>query len=246
MKILLLIIIGLILLILGIILYIIFKVKSTLGDYNYGLILEAFKNAVELKKEEYSKVRQVSGMTSLCLERIRKDFPDFNEHMLFNKLEGDLRSIFDAKTRRDLADLDSDTLRLVRGNVKKEIDDLIENDNKVKYTDVVFNNHAIRSYEKRNGTSTITMTSSVNYYFDSTDKNIEKYKDVKKGSLFVTKYIYVYDEDKFDKNVTSFIVRCPNCGAPLKMSGEGNCEYCSSYVKPINVKTWLMSSYKED
>ena len=30
------------------------------------------------------------------------------------------------------------------------------------------------------------------------------------------------------------------------MSGEGNCEYCSSYVKPINVKTWLMSSYKED
>lgn len=246
MNILLLIIIGLILVIIGIILYIYYKVKNTIGDTNLSLIIDAFKNAAELKKEEYSKVRQVSGMTSLCLERIRKDFPDFNENMLFNKLEGDLRSILDAKSRRDLDALDSDTLRLVRGNVKKEIDDLIETDNKVSYNDIVFNSHAIKSYEKRNGTSTITLTSSANYYFDSTDKNILKYKDVKKGSLFVTKYIYVYDEDKFDKNVTSYIVRCPNCGAPLKVSGEGNCEYCSTYVKPINVKTWLMSSYKED
>ncbi len=246
MEILLLIIIALILTIIGIILYIYFKVRSTIGAANLSLIFDTFKNATELKKEDYSKVRQVSGMTSLCLERIRKDFPDFNEHMLFNKLEGDLRSIMQAKSSRDLADLDSDTLRLIRGNVKKEIDDLIENGDKVNYKDVEFHNHAIKSYEKKNGTSTITMTSSANFYYDTTDKHAEKYKDVKKGVLFTTKYIYVFDEDKFDKNVTSYIIRCPNCGAPLKMSNEGNCEYCSTYVKPINVKTWLMSSYKED
>lgn len=246
MKILLIIILVLILVIIGMILYICIKVRNTVGNENLRVLLDTFRHAAELKKEDYAKERQVSGMTSLCLERIRKDFPDFNEHMLFNKLEGDLRSILAAKSSRDLSDLDSDTLRLVRGNVKKEIDDLIENENKVKYNDIVFHNHAIKSYEKRNGTSTITLTSSANFYFESTDKNVEQYPDVKKGVLFTTKYIYVYDEEKFDKNVTSYIVRCPNCGAPLKMSGEGNCEYCSTYVKPINVKTWLMSSYKEN
>ena len=27
---------------------------------------------------------------------------------------------------------------------------------------------------------------------------------------------------------------------------EGNCEYCGTYIQPVNLKSWYMISYKED
>lgn len=29
---------------------------------------------------------------------------------------------------------------------------------------------------------------------------------------------------------------CPNCGAPVRSLGAKKCEYCGSYVEPVNIK----------
>ena len=57
---------------------------------------------------------------------------------------------------------------------------------------------------------------------------------------------FIYDETKFKYNQMAHTISCPNCGAPLGKLGEGNCQYCGTYIKPINLKGWYMVSYSED
>ena len=36
-----------------------------------------------------------------------------------------------------------------------------------------------------------------------------------------------------------------NCGAPVKHLGGNSCDYCGTFVEPINLKNWFISSCKE-
>ena len=94
----------------------------------------------------------------------------------------------------------------------------------------------------------ITLTSTVEYYYSNSSVNYDKkdYNSLKKQTRYTTKFVYVYDETKFKYNQKAFSINCPNCGAPLLKLGEGNCSYCGTYIKPINLKNWYMISYKDD
>ena len=85
----------------------------------------------------------------------------------------------------------------------------------------------------------------VEYYYKNTAENNEM-SNLKKQTRYTCKFVYIYDENKIGNNINSFSISCPNCGAPLIGIGNYVCEYCSSQIKPINLKTWKMSSYKED
>ena len=37
----------------------------------------------------------------------------------------------------------------------------------------------------------------------------------------------------------------PNCGAPVRSLGAKKCEYCGSYVEPVNIKVWKLQSFHE-
>ena len=165
--------------------------------------------------------------------------------MLYNNIESNLRSILSAKSICDVSLLDSDQLVLVKSLVQKEIDDMITNDIKISYKDISFGKHVIKSYNKENGTATITTASQVSYYYESNGKD-KKYGNLKKGTIYICEFIYVYDEAKFEKSDKTIAVNCKNCGAPLKGLDGGTCAYCGTYSKPINLKAWKIASYKED
>lgn len=38
---------------------------------------------------------------------------------------------------------------------------------------------------------------------------------------------------------------CPNCGAPVKNLGAKKCEYCGSYIEPVNIKVWKLQNFHE-
>ena len=111
---------------------------------------------------------------------------------------------------------------------------------------IVFHNHAIKKYEKSNGMATITTSSSVEYFYSSNVKDELAYSDVKKQTRYTCEFVYVYDEAKIGYEKQAFGVHCPNCGAPLKKLGAGNCYYCGTHVEPINLKVWKIASYKEE
>lgn len=221
------------------------KIGETIGFDNLKLIGEKLKNGeYQTDEDAYSQVKSIAGMTSVYEPKIREDFKDFNLNLLYSTIESNLRSILNAKTNLDLSYANDESLVLVIGNLKKEIDDMVVNKIKVSYKDIQFHRHVIKSYTKKNGTATITTASSVGYYYSSNKKE-QQFKDIRKETIYTCEIVYVYDEAKFELSEKTISVNCHNCGAPLKGLGGVTCEYCNTYSEPINLKAWKLASYKE-
>ena len=222
------------------------KIGETIGFDNLRLIAQNLKNGeYQTDEDAYSSVKSIAGMTSIYEPRIREDFKDFNLNLLYSNIESNLRSILNAKTNLDMNYAGDESLVLVAGNLKKEIDDMVVNQIKVSYKDIIFHKHVIKSYTKKNGTATITTASSVGYYYSSNKKE-KQYKDIRKETVYTCEFVYVYDEAKFELSEKAISINCHNCGAPLKGLDGGTCEYCGTYSKPINLKAWKLASYKEN
>ena len=222
------------------------RIKNFLGDSDFNLLRDMLKNGeYETADEAYTNDKSISGMTAIYEPQIRQDFSDFNLSLLYSTIEKNIRAILNAKTNLDISYLDNDQLLFIKNNVIKEIDDMKVNEIKVSYKDISFNKHVIRGYTKKNGTATITTASQVNYYYDSNKKD-KKRNNLKKSTIYVCDFIYVYDEGKFRDEQKTIAINCPNCGAPLAGLDGGTCVYCGTYAKPINLKAWKMSSYKEE
>lgn len=241
------VILGVCLLGVGVFFLIRTKLKSFLGDSDFNLLKDMLKNGeYETEEDAYTRDKSISGMTSIYEPQIRADFPDFNLSLLYNNVEKNLRSILNAKSQKDTSLLSGEQLILIRGIVTKEIEDMNESDITESYEDISFKQHVIRSYTKKNGTATITTASQVQYYFDSNKQKSKKNKHLKKSTIYLCDFIYVYDEGKFREEQKTISINCPNCGAPLVGLDGGTCVYCGTYAKPINLKAWKMSAYKED
>jgi hypothetical protein len=228
-----------------------FKIKRkarSLGINNLGTInsnLQSMKIDMEqIREQESHRAKNVSGMTNLLKPNIIKDFPDFNENLLYNMTEDNLRVIFSAITNRDSSGLDK--IPLIRPSLELKIEDYRINNIKEEYKDVVFHDFAIKDYTKIDGVATITISTSVEYYYskivNGKVKNESRYK---KQTRYSCKFIYIYDESKIKDNQNVIATNCPNCGAVISMLGQKQCSYCGSAVHEINLKTWAFSSYEE-
>lgn len=239
--------IGIILAVVIIIAIVYSKVKETVGSVQMGELKQAMTYAKDIARDEYTRVKDVSGLTSLLEPRIQKDFPEFNKDLLFSINEKNLRKIFNCIESKSMNEVDTDMdLIYVQPQLKARIEDMISNEIDEKFDNVEFNRSAISSYTKDNGKATIRVSTSVGYYYDSNRKDKKVYNDLKKQTRYTTEYIYVYDESKFDEKKTITAIHCKNCGAPIRNLGNSYCEYCMTPVERINLRAWKMSSYKED
>lgn len=229
-----------------IVLIIMIKVRGIVGRNSFHEIMNAMKDAKNLEKQEYARQKDVSGMTRLLEEPIQRDFPDFNKSLLFSLIEKNLSKIFTALENRSTNEIKSDSdLDFMYSKLADKIEDMKNEGIKLKFDEVVFHRHAIKKYDKKNGMATITTSSSVEYFYSSNIKNEKVYDDVKKQTRYTCEFVYVYDEEKVGYDKDTFGIHCPNCGAPLKGLGSGNCMYCGIHVEPVNLKVWKMISYKE-
>ena len=236
------------LLAIGVIIFIIyFKVRSIVGSANMKTLTNAMKNAKDLEKAEYSREKNVRGMTNLLEEEILRDFPDFNKDLIFSICQANLTKIFNCLEERDDFKIRNDNnFTYLKQHISAQIEDMKSNNIVEKYDNIQFYRHAINAYNKKQGKATIKISTTLSYYYSTNRKDKKSFSDVKKQTRYTSEFVYVYDESKFDDKQVSFSVHCPNCGAPIKNLLSNYCEYCSSYVEKINLKLWKMSSYKED
>lgn len=221
-------------------------INKTIGSNKIKQLMYIANNSKSIQDEEYTRVKNVSGMTKLLEPEIIKDFPNFNKEILFSKVELNLVKIFNAIEEKTIDNIKNDEdLELVCFNIEDKIKEMKLNNQTIKYDSIKFHDHAIKQYMKKQGVATITTSSTLEYYYKDTMKNDEKY-NLKKQTRYTCKFIYIYNENKIGKNKKNFSMNCPNCGAPLKEIGNYTCEYCSSHIEHVNLKIWKMSSYQED
>ncbi len=237
---------GLIVAVIVIIVVIYLKVTKSVGKNGMREIIKTVKNANNYELEEYTRLKEVSGITKLIEPVIITDFTDFNKELLYSKVENNLIKIFNSIEDKTIANIQNDNdLIYIIPSLKEKIYDLKNNKVNIKYDEVKFHSHAIKNYLKEKGKATITISSSLEYYF-SDDSKDKKFEGIKKQTRYTIEFAYVYDETKVENSENVLAISCPNCGAPLGKLGGGNCTYCGTYVEPINLKGWYMISYKED
>ena len=85
------------------------------------------------------------------------------------------------------------------------------------------------------------------YYLKEVNGKVKsEFKDYKKQTSYTTKFVHIYDPEKYVPGKNYLAAHCPNCSAPLKNFKDDHCEFCGSGVDAINLKSWFISEYKED
>ena len=222
------------------------KIKNVLNKFGY-INFNQLKEEIKRGEIAYNtEPKHVTGMTKLLIPKIIKDFPNFSENELYNKVETDLLSIFNSIENKNIEN--SQNLILIKEKLNQKIKDMKENKITKKYDDVKFHRHALKYYKNKDCVLNISVSTSLEYFYkkECKGKIIDNYCEHKKQTVYTTEYIYVYDTNKIAKNQNLIGLNCSNCGAPVKDLGNKICRYCNSGLEDINLKSWNIALYKEE
>ena len=246
-----LIIVLLILLIIFLICYLIYQIIQKIKYSAFGMISNALNKMISenmSREKTFNEIfkedpKSISGLTSLLEPKIKEDFPSFNKELIYSYIETNLKMIFNCLENRKLKT--DRNLSLLKENLSQQINNMINNNIQVKFKEVVFHRHAIKSYEKSKGIATITFSSALEYYYENNLSNNNYYATNKKQVKYNTKFIYIYDYSLADEQLVIDILHCPNCGAPIVNLENLFCDYCKSGINEVEIKMWKMVEYKE-
>ena len=175
------------------------------------------------------EVKTVGGATNILLPQIHNDFPDF--HNL--DAENDVKSVI----KDYLSIIHGNKKNFNEGTVSANVPKMVSSKNSGKISNVVFHRIAIYNYQKTLDYATITYRCSVGYKLN--EKQIE------------TRYEVQYTLQLKDQGVTTEILKCLNCNAPLddfngsKNKYNGVCPYCNTKIIRDTIMSWLVSDIKE-
>lgn len=197
------------------------------------------------ESDAITRHKSISGMSSLIIPRIVRDFPNFSESELYRKVETSLLAIFNSLENEVV--LNKVELNVIKNNLELTIEDMKNSNISKTFKDIKFHNHAIKSYKKSDGVLMISVATSLEYFYKEkkNDEIISDYSDYKKQTVYETKFIYVYDPEKYESTKNLIGIHCPNCGSPVKNLSNKHCAYCGSGLEDINLKSWFISEYKE-
>lgn len=195
--------------------------------HNAGNILSYILSALKSTGAvERPKIRSLSSAGDLFLDRIKRDFPEYNPEMVLNRVKKDARIYLQsAKEGRVLfreGASDSFRERLVY-SLPTDVNGGIE----------VYN-AALSDYDDR-GRDRILVFQAAAEYLDS--------RDALRPVRLTLKYIAAYDGN-VDGEVRGF--NCPNCGAPLPIVGSKICHYCGTGIKSSAGLGWILTDVAMD
>lgn len=209
--------------VLGII-FLVFYIKNKierLSNTIFGTknIINGFK---EQEIEFANTPKSLSGMDTVLIPKINKDFPSINIEELKSIAENAIILYYESLKSGKLKNIPKATTKL-----KNKIYQDIEASKHIKYSNINIHRTVLNSYDNKKGLCKIILQSSLEYQKETKNKK-EKVQDRINVEL-----IYIYEESQ--GNIS---LNCPNCGAPIKTLGIKDCPYCSSGIIEMLSKTW--------
>lgn len=210
--------------------------------------------------------KSVSGMTSIYLPQIQRDFPEFSLPEFVRKSENQLKACLGAVEAERI-----DGLSQASGDLQNQIRLWIE-DNRRRgvhqhFGKIKIHRTEIARYRKQEGSCVITLQSALEYeYWEEQEeakesgkegeksrrgrKRAEKIREVNRVPHMVQarynmELMYVQDTGKLLSESNAVAVTCPQCGAPVAKLGSKYCEYCGSGIEPVNIRVWSLNRIQE-
>lgn len=195
--------------------------------HNAGNILSYILSALKSTGAvERPKIRSLSSAGDLFLDRIKRDFPEYNPAMVLNRVKKDARIYLQSAKEGHT---------LFREGVSDSFRERLAYSlpTGVKGSIEVYN-AALSGYDDM-GRDRILVFQAAAEYLDS--------RDALRPVRLTLKYIAAYDGN-VDGEVRGF--NCPNCGAPLPIVGSKICHYCGTGIKSSAGLGWILTDVAMD
>ena len=195
--------------------------------HNAGNILSYILSALKSTGAvERPKIRSLSSAGDLFLDRIKRDFPEYNPAMVLNGVKKDARIYLQSAKEGHTLFREG-----VSYSFRERLAYSLPPD--VKGGIEVYN-AALSDYDDR-GRDRILVFQAAAEYLDS--------RDALRPVRLTLKYIAAYDGN-VDGEVRGF--NCPNCGAPLPIVGSKICHYCGTGIKSSAGLGWILTDVAMD
>lgn len=195
--------------------------------HNAGNILSYILSALKSTGAvERPKIRSLSSAGNLFLDRIKRDFPEYNPAMVLNRVKKDARIYLQSAKEGHTLFREG-----VSDSFREHLAYSLPTD--VKGGIEVYN-AALSDYDDR-GRDRILVFQAAAEYLDS--------RDALCPVRLTLKYIAAYDGN-VDGEVRGF--NCPNCGAPLPIVGSKICHYCGTGIKSSAGLGWILTDVAMD
>lgn len=173
--------------------------------------------------DDVVEVKSVGGSTSLYLNKIQQNFPDFHN--------SDAEAAIKTFITEYLAIRSGAQKDFTKANVNDKISlDLSKNING-KVFNIRFNNITIYNYTKTRDYATIKYRVSVGY--DVNSKRVE------------TRYEVDYSLQLTNSDAASTAMMCPNCGGAYESTNDYSCPYCGAKIIRDTILSWSVTHVKE-
>ena len=178
----------------------------------------------------------LSAMDRVYGPQIEADFPELNLAELKKRAERLALTTLEAIDTQD-ASLLGEKPPLYIAQLKRQLEQLQEENRQEPYRDLTVHRRALSHYEKKGGTCRIRFQFAISARTPG--------QEFRNHFKFEVEALYVQDAAHPDlQQIEALAVNCPNCGAPIPSLGEKVCPYCQSAIEPINNKVWTFSQYE--
>ena len=201
-----------------------FVIRAALSVGNLATVLSSL-----LKKADYeaeSTPKSLSSAEPLLMDRIKRDFPEYNPELIRQRVMQDARLFYEsAQAGRCLySDGISDQLRERLGSyLPPDVAGGIQ-----------VHKVALAAYDDRSEDRVLTFQAAAAFRDPA-------------GTLrqrrLILKYLAAWSTDTMTGVKRS---NCPNCGAPVPTVGSKVCQYCGTALKVWAGTQWLLTDVKED
>ncbi len=173
-------------------------------------------------KDETPAVRSTGGCTSVCLEKVQKDFKDFHAEDANTDIQTFILEYLKIKY--------SGQQDFVKAKVSDRVLIQIGDRSTGTLSGVKINQIAISDYQKSLDAATLRYRVSVGFQIDSG----------RKEKLYEVEYTLQL-RDEYD---TLAYIKCTNCGAPLSET-DGTCPYCGMKHVRDTISSWVVTDVLE-
>ncbi len=203
------------------ILYLIRRARKSAAGQMLRELNSALKTSRVTEEEIAATPRSLSGMDSVYLPKIMRDFPEFSWDEWRTKIEEAVLS----------------RIRDRNGRVYQTVISRYTKDGGV--CRIVAETSASYYPEKDEAPENLRGVGQIHVIRDGKKEQ----SLLKRQAVFETDLIYVQNAEKIQGKAIG--LNCPNCGAPLTRLGDKHCPYCGTSVVPVNLKVWRIGDIRE-
>ena len=187
-------------------------------------IASALNEAIAADKEP-PKPRSLSSLESVLMEKILRDFPDFNAKLFFQRVRRDAKTYYDSG-RQGKVLFGSDASETFREAFSDALPVAVRDG-------ITVHRVSLSGYDGSTRKKMLTCQAAVGFT-DTSDQQNER--------RLVLRYVAGYADDP-DSEVVGF--NCPNCGAALPAAGARVCVFCGTpFTAPVSLG-WILTDAKE-